>query len=48
MKSKGYDLKQLEKAIDILLAEKELDNKYKNYQLIGNYQVFYECHILRD
>lgn len=48
IKKRGYNLELLDEIIDVLLAEKELDEKYKNHQLIGNYQGFFECHIESD
>lgn len=38
----------LQEVIDTLLAEKTLDEKYKDHGLVGNYAGFRECHIQPD
>jgi len=48
MKKRGCDISLLEDVIDDLLAEKVLDDKYKDHALVGNYIGFRECHILPD
>ncbi len=41
--------KQLLKAVILLLVDgKELDERYKDHKLIGNYQNCRECHIKPD
>ena len=48
MKKQGKDMSLLESAIDDLLNEKVLDEKYQDHPLVGNYLGFRECHILPD
>lgn len=48
IKKRGYDLKLLEKVIDMLLSEKILEDRYRDHVLAGNYVGFRECHILPD
>ncbi len=48
VKKRGYDMTLLEDAIDSLLAEKVLDERYLDHSLTGNYIGFRECHILPD
>lgn len=47
-KKRGYDMSLLEEVIDTLVAGKELDRKYRDHLLHGNYEGFHECHILPD
>ena len=47
-KKRGYDINLLGEVVDQLLDGKELDDKYRNHQLHGNYEGFYECHIQPD
>ena len=44
-KKRGLDLSLLEMVIDTLLSEKQLDEKYYDHALTGNYVGFRECHI---
>ena len=48
MKKQGKDLALLQKVIDDLLAEKILDEKYRDHALAGNYVGFRECHVQSD
>lgn len=48
VKKRGYDMSLLETVIDTLLAEKSLDQRYRDHSLTGNYSGFRECHILPD
>ena len=48
LKKQGKDMNLLEAVIDDLLAEKVLDQKYKDHALVGDYVGFRECHILPD
>ena len=48
MKKQGKDMRLLGEVIDLLLAEKVLDDKYHDHPLYGNYVGFRECHILPD
>jgi mRNA interferase YafQ len=47
-KKRGLDLSILEHVIDVLLAEKTLDSKYKDHALTGSYAGFRECHLQPD
>lgn len=48
LKKRGYNLNLIKEVIEMLADEKELPQKYKNHQLIGNYAGFMECHIHPD
>lgn len=48
MKKQGKDMRLLESVIDDLLAEKVLDEIYRDHALVGRYLGFRECHILPD
>ncbi|MEG1447971.1 MAG: type II toxin-antitoxin system YafQ family toxin [Oscillospiraceae bacterium] len=45
---RGYDLKQLETVLEILITGAALPPKYKDHSLSGNYANFRECHITPD
>ena len=47
-KKRGYDLSLLETVLNTLLEEKNLDKRYHDHALTGNYIGFRECHILPD
>jgi mRNA interferase YafQ len=42
------DKDRLRKVLIILVNQEELDPKYKNHQLIGNYNGCQECHLKPD
>ncbi len=48
VKKRGYNTELLEPVIQMLLEEKELDPKYKDHSLHGNYEGYRECHIAMD
>lgn len=48
LKKRGYNLNLIKEVIEMLADEKELPQKYKNHQLIGNYAGFMKCHIRPD
>lgn len=48
LKKRGYDLNILEQVLDTLLKQKELDMRYKDHALVGDYIGFRECHIKPD
>lgn len=48
VKKRGYDMGLLEEVIDLLLNEQQLDERYRDHGLLGNYMGFRECHILPD
>lgn len=45
---RGQDIELLRQVIQTLLAEKELDRKYKDHILHGEYEGCRECHITSD
>lgn len=48
IKKRGYDISLLENVIDTLLAEKPLEDRFRDHALTGNYIGFRECHVLPD
>lgn len=44
----GKDLSLLEEVIEKLASGKNLDNRYRDHFLTGNYSDFKECHIKPD
>lgn len=48
IKKRGYNISLLEETIEFLINRKELPERYKDHQLIGNYKGYRECHILPD
>ena len=48
MKKRGLDLSLLEGVIDKLRQGKELEEKYRDHALTGNFAGFRECHIKPD
>lgn len=44
----GKDLNLLQNVLQMLLDENELDVKYRDHALTGNYAGFRECHIQPD
>lgn len=47
-KKRGYDLSLLGQVVDTLASGAELDEKYCDHALIGNYKGCRECHITPD
>lgn len=45
MKKRGLDLSLLDEVVDTLRQGKQLDSKYRDHGLSGNFQGFRECHI---
>ncbi len=45
---RGLDMDQLKRVIDLLLAGKTLDQRYRDHALSGIYTGFRECHIQPD
>lgn len=45
---RNYNLKLLQEVIEVLRIPEQLEEKYKNHNLAGNYNGFKECHILPD
>ena len=48
MKKRGLDISLLDDVIDILRQGKKLDEKYHDHKLVGEFNVFNECHIKPD
>ena len=48
MKKRGLDLSLLDNVVDQLRQGKELDEKYRDHTLKGEYAGFHECHIKPD
>jgi mRNA interferase YafQ len=48
MKKRGLDLSLLDEVIYILRQGKQLDEKYRDHGLTGNFQGFRECHVKPD
>lgn len=47
MKKRGMDISLLDDVIEELRWGKELDGKYKDHVLKGEYAGFHECHVNR-
>lgn len=47
-KRRGYDMRLIEKVVDALAAGEELEAKYRDHKLAGNYAECRECHITPD
>lgn len=45
---RGYDMRLLEKVIELLANQKPLPEKNRDYQLSGDYAGCRECHITPD
>ena len=48
LKKQGKNIEKLYKIINILAYGEELDAKYRDHNLIGNYKGYRECHIEPD
>ena len=48
MKKRGLDLSLLDEVVDLLRQGKQLDEKYRDHSLSGNFVGFRECHIKPD
>ena len=48
MMKRGSKRELIEKVIETLLEEKQLDAKYRDHELVGDYIGFRECHIQPD
>ena len=48
IKKRGYDVRLLEKAIELLATEKGLPAEYHDHALSGDYRGCRECHIAPD
>lgn len=47
-KKRGYDLDKIKNVIAVLANGEDLDAKYRDHLLTGNYGGFRECHIQPD
>ena len=47
-KKRGLDLNLMDKVVSSLASCQELDEKYHDHLLSGNFEGFRECHILPD
>ena len=48
LKKQGKNIEKLYEIINILACGEELDVKYRDHNLIGNYKGYRECHIEPD
>ena len=48
IKKRGYDIRLLEKVVDMLAAGKSLPAEYKDHSLSGDFSGCRECHISPD
>ena len=48
MKKRGLDISALDEVVDQLRQGRQLDEKYRDHSLTGNYSGFRECHIKPD
>lgn len=48
VKKRGYNISLLEEVISSLLNQEQLEEKFRDHELVGNYSGFRECHILPD
>ena len=47
-KKRGYDMKLLDEAVNIIASGNTLPERYKDHELIGDYSGCRECHITPD
>jgi mRNA interferase YafQ len=48
MRKRGQDLQKLGSVLSSLIAEEQLDERYKDHVLMGNYKGRRECHLEPD
>lgn len=48
MKKRGLDISLLDEVIDLLRQGKQLEERYRDHGLTGNFADFRECHIKPD
>ena len=48
LQKRGKDMKKLKIVIEKLLENKELESKYKDHALTGNWNGYRDCHIESD
>ncbi|MDY2788592.1 MAG: type II toxin-antitoxin system YafQ family toxin [Atopobium sp.] len=47
-KKRGFPLSELQMVIDKLCSEEQLEARYRDHALIGDYSGFRECHVRPD
>lgn len=47
-KKRGYDMEHLQKVVHALANGENLDKKYRDHALAGDYSGFRECHVEPD
>lgn len=48
MKERGKDLKKIVFVMKVLERNDQLESRYRNHKLTGNYKDYWECHIEPD
>lgn len=48
MKKRGLDISLLDNAVDLLRQGRQLDERYRDHGLTGNFAGFRECHVKPD
>ena len=48
MKKRGLDISLLDKVVDLLRQGRQLDERYRDHGLTGNFAGFRECHVKPD
>lgn len=48
LRRQNVDLSELERVVSVLVAEEQLDERYRDHALVGNWKGFRECHIQPD
>jgi mRNA interferase YafQ len=48
LQRQNFDLSELESVVSALVAEEQLDQRYQDHALVGNWKGFRECHIQPD
>jgi mRNA interferase YafQ len=45
LRRQNVDLSKLERVVSILVTKEQLDERYRDHALVGNWKGFRECHI---
>jgi len=48
LQKRGANIRKLDTVLQVLCAEKKLDEKHRDHALVGDYIGFRECHIAPD
>lgn len=48
LRRQNVDLSELERVVSILATKEQLDERYRDHALVGNWKGFRECHIQPD